>query len=163
MLRARRRRASTCLTAPAPTASTPSIAVTPQMTAQPRPLLRSLSRRPSPPQLFGQHNHHHPGPPGRTHGNCQFLRRNTDRNGHIYLHHDRQRTPRNHCNVGGFTTPNTAVATAGVDLPVGTDNVTATYAASGSFAGSASAPMPFTVTPERFFRCPAIRFRCPIP
>ncbi|MGA8782546.1 MAG: Ig-like domain repeat protein, partial [Terracidiphilus sp.] len=44
------------------------------------------------------------------------------------------------------STPNTSVATAGVDLLVGTDNVTATYAASGSFAGSVSAPMTFTVT-----------------
>jgi polygalacturonase/streptogramin lyase len=40
----------------------------------------------------------------------------------------------------------TALATAGVTLPIGTDSVTATYAASGSFAGSASAPMSFTVT-----------------
>jgi polygalacturonase/sugar lactone lactonase YvrE len=44
------------------------------------------------------------------------------------------------------SSPNTSVATAGIDLPIGTDNVTATYAASGSFAGSASAPMTFTVT-----------------
>jgi polygalacturonase/sugar lactone lactonase YvrE len=44
------------------------------------------------------------------------------------------------------STPNTSVATAGIDLLVGTDNVTATYAASGSFAGSVSAPMTFTVT-----------------
>ena len=34
---------------------------------------------------------------------------------------------------------------AGVDLPIGTDNVTATYTASGSFAGSASTPMQITV------------------
>ncbi len=53
------------------------------------------------------------------------------------------------------STPNASVATAGVDLPVGTDNVTATYAASGSFAGSASAPMAFTVTAGTSFRCPA--------
>jgi hypothetical protein len=44
------------------------------------------------------------------------------------------------------STVDTAVATAGVTLPIGTDSVTATYAASGSFAGSASAPMSFTVT-----------------
>jgi sugar lactone lactonase YvrE len=44
------------------------------------------------------------------------------------------------------STPNTSVATTAIDLPIGTDNLTATYAASGSFAGSASAPMTFTVT-----------------
>jgi polygalacturonase/sugar lactone lactonase YvrE len=44
------------------------------------------------------------------------------------------------------STPNTSVATAGINLPAGTDNVTATYAANGSFAGSPSAPMTFTVT-----------------
>ncbi|MGA9667657.1 MAG: Ig-like domain repeat protein [Terracidiphilus sp.] len=42
--------------------------------------------------------------------------------------------------------PNTAVATAGVDLPLGTDSVTATYGANGSYAGSASTPMSITVT-----------------
>jgi len=41
--------------------------------------------------------------------------------------------------------PNASVATAGIDLPVGTDSVTATYTASGSFAGSASTP-PLQVT-----------------
>lgn len=44
------------------------------------------------------------------------------------------------------SSPNASVATAGIDLPIGTDNVTATYGASGSFAGSASALMAFTVT-----------------
>ncbi len=53
------------------------------------------------------------------------------------------------------STPNTSVATAGVDLLVGTDNVTATYAASGSFAGSASAPMTFTVTAGTILPLPA--------
>jgi sugar lactone lactonase YvrE len=37
-------------------------------------------------------------------------------------------------------------ASDSVDLPIGTDYVTATYAAGGSFAGSASTPMSFTVT-----------------
>ncbi len=36
-------------------------------------------------------------------------------------------------------------ASASVDLPIGTDYVTATYVASGSFAGSVSAPMTITV------------------
>ncbi|MGB6743165.1 MAG: Ig-like domain repeat protein [Terracidiphilus sp.] len=53
------------------------------------------------------------------------------------------------------STPNTSVATAGVDLLVGTDNVTATYAASGSFAGSASAPMTFTVTAGNILPLPS--------
>jgi polygalacturonase/sugar lactone lactonase YvrE len=48
--------------------------------------------------------------------------------------------------LSASSTPNTSVATAGVDLPIGTDNVTATYAANGSFAGSFSSPMSFTVT-----------------
>jgi polygalacturonase/sugar lactone lactonase YvrE len=52
-------------------------------------------------------------------------------------------------------TPNASVATAGIDLPVGTDNVTATYASSGSFAGSASAPMVFTVTTGTIFPLPS--------
>jgi polygalacturonase/sugar lactone lactonase YvrE len=51
--------------------------------------------------------------------------------------------------------PDAAVATAGIDLPTGTDNVTATYAASGSFAGSASAPMTFTVTNGSIIPLPA--------
>ncbi len=42
--------------------------------------------------------------------------------------------------------PDASVATAGIDLPIGADDVTATYSSSGSFAGSASAPMAFTVT-----------------
>ena len=50
---------------------------------------------------------------------------------------------------------NASVATAGVDLPIGTDNVTATYAASGSFAGSASAPMTFTVTQGTILALPS--------
>jgi Glycosyl hydrolases family 28/Bacterial Ig-like domain (group 3) len=49
--------------------------------------------------------------------------------------------------LAASSNPNASVATAGIDLPVGTDSVTATYAASGSFAGSASTPMAFTVTP----------------
>jgi sugar lactone lactonase YvrE len=53
------------------------------------------------------------------------------------------------------STPNTAVATAGVDLLAGTDNVTATYAGSGSFAGSASAPMQFTVTQGTILALPS--------
>ncbi|MGH9605388.1 MAG: Ig-like domain repeat protein [Terracidiphilus sp.] len=48
--------------------------------------------------------------------------------------------------LASSSTPNASVATTGIDLPIGTDNVTATYAASGSFAGSASTPMQFTVT-----------------
>jgi Glycosyl hydrolases family 28/Bacterial Ig-like domain (group 3) len=52
-------------------------------------------------------------------------------------------------------TGNSSVATTGVDLPVGTDNVTATYAASGSFAGSASAPMTFTVTQGTILALPS--------
>ena len=51
--------------------------------------------------------------------------------------------------------PNTSVATAGIDLPIGTDNVTATYGSSGSFAGSASAPMTFTVTNGNILALPA--------
>jgi sugar lactone lactonase YvrE len=43
--------------------------------------------------------------------------------------------------------PNTAIATAGVDLPVGTDSVTANYAADGSFAASSSLPIAISVTP----------------
>ena len=53
------------------------------------------------------------------------------------------------------STPNTSVATAGVDLPIGTDSVTATYATSGSFAGSASAPMEFTVTQGTILALPS--------
>ena len=53
------------------------------------------------------------------------------------------------------STPNTSVATAGIDLPIGTDSVTATYAASGSFAGSASAPMQFTVTQGTILALPS--------
>ncbi len=53
------------------------------------------------------------------------------------------------------TTPNASVATAGIDLPIGTDNVTATYAASGSFAGSASTPMPITVAQGTIIALPA--------
>jgi sugar lactone lactonase YvrE len=48
------------------------------------------------------------------------------------------------------------VATAGVDLPVGADSVTATYAASGSFAGSASTPpLPIAVTVGTILPLPA--------
>ncbi|HEY1647227.1 MAG TPA: pectinesterase family protein [Terracidiphilus sp.] len=42
-------------------------------------------------------------------------------------------------------TLSSGTASAAADLPVGTDAVTATYAASGSFAGSASTPMTITV------------------
>ncbi len=48
--------------------------------------------------------------------------------------------------LAASSNPNVSVATAGIDLLVGRDNVTATYAASGSFAGSASTPMAFAVT-----------------
>ena len=37
------------------------------------------------------------------------------------------------------------MASVSVDLPIGTDYVTATYVANGSFAGSASTPMAITV------------------
>ena len=53
------------------------------------------------------------------------------------------------------STPGTSVATAGIDMPIGSDNVTATYAASGSFAGSASAPLQFTVTQGTILPLPA--------
>ncbi|HSY34752.1 MAG TPA: Ig-like domain repeat protein [Acidobacteriaceae bacterium] len=53
------------------------------------------------------------------------------------------------------STPNTSVATAGIVLPVGTDTVTGTYGSSGSFAGSASAPMAFTVTNGNILALPA--------
>lgn len=52
-------------------------------------------------------------------------------------------------------TPNVSIATAGVDLPIGTDNVTATYVSSGSFSGSASAPMQFIVTQGKSFPLPS--------
>ena len=55
----------------------------------------------------------------------------------------------------GSSTPNTSVATAGLDLLAGTDSVTATYAGSGSFAGSASAPMQFTVTQGTILALPS--------
>ena len=42
--------------------------------------------------------------------------------------------------------PNASVVTTGINLPIGTDSMTATFASSGSFAGSASAPMQFTVS-----------------
>ena len=57
--------------------------------------------------------------------------------------------------LSAASTPNTAVATAGVDLPVGTDSVTATYVANGSFAGSVSAPMTVTVTVGTILALPA--------
>jgi hypothetical protein len=50
---------------------------------------------------------------------------------------------------------NSSVATAGISLPIGTDNVTATYAASGSFAGSASSPMAFTVAQGTILALPS--------
>jgi sugar lactone lactonase YvrE len=50
---------------------------------------------------------------------------------------------------------NNGVATAGVTLPVGTDSVTATYAASGSYAGSTSAPMAITVSVGTILALPA--------
>ena len=53
------------------------------------------------------------------------------------------------------TAPDTSVATTGIDLPVGTDNVTATYAASGSYAGSLSAPMTFNITVGTVLPLPA--------
>jgi polygalacturonase/sugar lactone lactonase YvrE len=46
------------------------------------------------------------------------------------------------------------VATAGVSLPTGTDSITATYVASGSFAGSASLPVPVTVSAGTIFALP---------
>ena len=46
-------------------------------------------------------------------------------------------------------------ATTGIALPTGTDNLTATYAASGSFAGSASSPMTFTVTQGTILALPS--------
>jgi sugar lactone lactonase YvrE len=52
-------------------------------------------------------------------------------------------------------TLNGGVATAGVDLPVGTDSVMATFTAGGSFAGSVSAPMSFTVTAGTILPLPA--------
>ena len=57
--------------------------------------------------------------------------------------------------LAASSTPNASVATAGIDLPVGTDNMTATYTASGSFAGSASTPMQFTVTPGTILSLPS--------
>ena len=57
--------------------------------------------------------------------------------------------------LSASSTANTSTATAGIDLPIGTDNVTATYAASGSFAGSASAPMQFTVTQGAILALPS--------
>ena len=50
--------------------------------------------------------------------------------------------------------PNTAVATAGVGLPIGTDSVTAIYAANGSFAASSSAPIAVIVTPGTILPLP---------
>jgi sugar lactone lactonase YvrE len=47
--------------------------------------------------------------------------------------------------VASSATLTSGVAIASVDLPIGTDSVTAAYAASGSFAGSSSAP-PITIT-----------------
>ena len=57
--------------------------------------------------------------------------------------------------LSASSTPNTAAATAGVDLPVGTDSITATYVANGSYAGSVSAPMSVTVTAGTILALPA--------
>jgi polygalacturonase/sugar lactone lactonase YvrE len=57
--------------------------------------------------------------------------------------------------LAASSAPNASTATAGIELPVGTDNVTATYAASGSFAESASAPMQFTVTQGTILQLPS--------
>ena len=45
----------------------------------------------------------------------------------------------------GSATLSNGTASDSVDLPIGTDYVTATYAGAGSFAGSASAPMSITI------------------
>ncbi len=53
------------------------------------------------------------------------------------------------------------VASAAVDLPVGSDAVTATYAANGSFAGSSSTPMSITVNLPAIIPLPSIPIALP--
>ncbi|MFZ0273461.1 MAG: Ig-like domain repeat protein [Acidobacteriaceae bacterium] len=50
---------------------------------------------------------------------------------------------------------NTAVATSGIDLPIGTDAVTATYNGGGSFAGSASSTVTITVSAGNILALPS--------
>jgi sugar lactone lactonase YvrE len=52
------------------------------------------------------------------------------------------------------STANTSVATSGIDLPIGADSVTATYTGGGSFSGSVSSPMQFTVTQGTILQLP---------
>ncbi|MFY9852885.1 MAG: Ig-like domain repeat protein, partial [Terracidiphilus sp.] len=55
----------------------------------------------------------------------------------------------------GSATLSNGTASASAELPAGTNYVTATYVASGSFAGSSSAPMSVTVNPPSIIALPS--------
>src|SRR6185437_4686096 len=59
------------------------------------------------------------------------------------------------------STPNASVATSGIDLPIGAVSLTATYTTSGSFEGSTSAPMQFTVTQGTILALPTTPIAMP--
>jgi hypothetical protein len=75
-------------------------------------------------RAFSEHHHHHARSSGRAHGNRRVFRRNAHGNGNLHLHHNRQRhAASDHGHADSrIGSPNASVATAGIDLPVGTDN-----------------------------------------